>query len=48
MSSWWSNSKKDLRLFGITHSNNVGNLGLVYTKDHEIGSWKMAFFHDLT
>ena len=23
----------------------LGNLGPVYTMDHEVGPWKMAFFH---
>jgi len=25
-----------------------GDLGLVYTMDHEVGPWKMAFFHGVT
>jgi hypothetical protein len=33
------------RLCVHSHKLLVGDLGLVYTMDHEVGPWTMAFFH---
>ena len=38
----------NIQLTTLTGGNTCRYLGPVYTMDHEVGPWKMAFFHDLT
>ena len=46
--SFYQTCFTSVTLMGAQFKEQDYNLGLVYTMDHEIGPWKMVFFHDPT